>query len=91
MFKKLTETVNYGFYRLLDGEHAGRVVIKSNARIEDKYILFFANDMVWIYADDLKNIRCEMAFPKFNKARHEIDRSKAHWYTDGGTYQEYDW
>ena len=85
------ETVCFGFYRLLEGNHAGRVVIKSNARIDGEPILFFANGMTWIKASDLKDVRCERTSPAFNQSRHPIDRSKAHWYSDSGTYMEYEW
>ena len=84
--------VHFGFYRLLEGEHAGRVVIKtSSSRVDNKPILYFANEMTWIYVEQLKDIRCELTRPTFPPSQHEIDRSKAHWYSDGGIYQHYEW
>jgi hypothetical protein len=84
-------TVFSGFYRLLEGEHAGKVVIKSCARIDDKSILFFANSMTWIEVEKLKNVRCERTCPTFSEARHKIDRSKAGWYDDNGKHHVYEW
>jgi len=77
------ETVMFSYYRLLDGEHAGRVIIKTSGTIDGKNIYYFANELTWIYADKLKDVRCERASPQFNSPRHEIDRSKATWYPDG--------
>lgn len=78
------EIIHPGFYRLMEGEHAGRVIIKMlNSRIDGKYICFFANGMTWTWIDDIKDTRCESTAPKFSKPRHEVDRSKATWYPDG--------
>jgi hypothetical protein len=85
------EAFHFGFYRLLEGEHAGKVVIKSTATIDGKNILYFAKQMTWIYEENLKNVRCELSYPTFSTPKNEVDRSKASWFTDGGMYQCYDW
>jgi len=72
-----------GFYRLMEGRHAGRVVIKSTATIDGKSIGYFANAMTWIYAKDIADIRCERAYPIFNEPFHEVNREEATWYNDG--------
>lgn len=86
------ETVMFSYYRLLEGEHAGKVIIKTCARIDEKSVIFFANSMTWIHTDNLKDIRCERAYPQFNSPMHEIDRSKATWYPDNSNEpQWYEW
>lgn len=67
------ETVMFAYYRLLEGEHAGKVIIKTNARIDDKSICFFAKGLTWIYTHNLQDIRCERAYPCFNEPFHEIN------------------
>lgn len=80
------------YYRLLEGEHAGRVVINSCAKIDDKPVLFFANGMTWIYREKLANVRCKMTYPIFPAGGHPIDYSKASWYDDsGGGPHHHEW
>jgi len=76
------ETVMFGYYRLLEGKHAGKVIIKTTAQIDGEKIYYFANAMTWIFADKLKDVRCESCRPTFNQPRHEIDRSQATWHPD---------
>lgn len=84
-------TVHWGFYRLLEGIHAGKVVIKSSAKIGNESILFFANAMTWILTKELENIRCERSAFTFSAPIHEIDRSQAGWYDDNGKHHVYEW
>lgn len=60
------ETIPFGFYKLLDGEHINRVVIKSSARVDGKPIIFFVDKMTWTYESNISNIRCKMVSPKFD-------------------------
>lgn len=86
------DTVMSGYYRLLEGVDAGRVIIKTSARIDGKSICFFANGLTWTHTAKLKDVRCEGAYPQFNSPTHEIDRSKATWYPDGSDKpQGYKW
>jgi hypothetical protein len=86
------ETI-FGYCRLLEGIHAGKVIIKTCARIDDKPIIFFANGLTWAYVDSLKDIRCECVGVTFSKGTHSIDRRHATWYNDnpGGPPQYFDW
>jgi hypothetical protein len=77
------------YYRLLEGEKAGKVIIKTCAKIDGKPVIFFANGMTWTYVDSLKDIRCESCSPTFSEATHPIDRSKATWYNDNGSEPQY--
>jgi len=78
------DTIMFGYYRLLEGEHAGRVIIKTHSKIDEKSICYFANGLTWIYTEKLKDIRCESAYPQFNDPIYsEVDRSESTWYTDG--------
>lgn len=61
----IQDTILFGYYRLLDGPHAGRIVIKTNARIDDQFILYFADHLTWIYAKDLATTRCQQTYPTF--------------------------
>lgn len=85
------ETVNFGFYRLLEGEHGGKVVIKTTARIDDKSILYFANAMTWIYTEKLKDVRCERVTPTFDTCCHPVDMSKSQWFDDNGNKHVPSW
>lgn len=55
----------FGYFELLEGQHKGRIVIKTNARIDGKPILFFADTLTWIYLDKLKDYRCVTTRPTF--------------------------
>jgi hypothetical protein len=74
-----------GFYRILEGEHANKIVIYSLvSKIDDKNILIFANSMTWIYKEKLDSVRCERAHPTFNSPKNKVDFSKSTWYADNG-------
>jgi hypothetical protein len=73
------------YYRLLDGTHAGRVVIKSRDMIDGEEIIRFANGLTWCNLEKLKDVRCEQAYPSFNSPRHTVDWSQAQWYGDSGS------
>jgi hypothetical protein len=77
------ETVRFGYYRLLEGSHAGRVIVTADAKIDDERICFFANGLTWTYFEELKDVRCEETYPHFDEPIHIIDRSQATWYGDG--------
>lgn len=79
----LGEAIIFGYYRLLEGKHAGRVVVKTHARIDEKSICFFANGLTWIHTSDIEDVRCERAYPTFNGPFHEVNRDEATWYNDG--------
>lgn len=79
------EALINNYYRLLEGEHAGKVVINSCAKIDEKPVLFFARTMTWIEKEKLANVRCESVRPTFPKNRNIIDYSKASWYDDNGS------
>lgn len=83
----------FGYYRLLEGKKAGKVIIKTCAKINGEPVLFFANGLVWINADELKDIRCEKVSPTFAGGfNHSIDRSQATWYNDNGNKPQcYEW
>lgn len=66
------ETIQFGYYRLLDGPHAGRVVIKTTTRIDDQPVLYFADTMTWIYTENLRTTRCESTSPTFPEPHHQI-------------------
>lgn len=72
-----------GYYRLREGEHAGRVIIKSSGKIDNKNICLFARNLTWVFEDKIKDILCERVSPTFSQGKHPIDRSKASWYGDG--------
>lgn len=69
------DTINFGFYRLLSGKHAGRVVIKTPSKIDNRSVCYFADRMTWVYTDDIKEDRCESTRPKFSEPRHEVEKS----------------
>lgn len=82
----------FGYYRLLEGNKAGKVIIKTCAKIDGQSVVFFANGLVWSYLDKLKDIKCERVFPTFSQGKHAIDRSEATWYDDNGsTPRGYEW
>jgi hypothetical protein len=74
-----------GFYRLLEGEYANKVVIYTGfSRVDGEPILIFANGISWIWKDNLKGVRCERTKPTFPAAQNPLDLSKATWYSDSG-------
>ena len=79
---RIRDTIMFGYYRLREGEHAGRVVIKTIAKIDNKNIYFFANGLTWIFADKIADVLCEWVMPTFSDVTHPIDTSKAYWYPD---------
>ena len=82
----------FGYYRLLEGTHAGRVIIKTCANIDGEPIIFYANGLVWNYVSKLKDVRCESVGVKFSDGIHAIDRSQATWYPDNSNEpQHYEW
>lgn len=86
----LGDTFGSGYYRLMEGEHAGKIVIKSIVtRIDGKPIGLFANSFTWFYFDDLKDVRVEAVHPNFSQPKGEIDRSKATWYNDNSDVPQY--
>ena len=68
------DAIRFGFYRLLSGRHAGRVIIKSPFRIGKRSVCYFADKMTWVYTDDIKEDRCESTRPKFSEPRHEVEK-----------------
>jgi hypothetical protein len=83
------EAFLHHYYRLLEGEKAGKVIIKTCAKIDGKQVVFYANGMTWDYVENLKDIRCEACSPTFSEATRPIDRSKATWYNDVGSEPQY--
>ena len=71
------------FYRILEGEHANRVVIKAGDNIGGQEIVRFANGFTWTFVHKLKDVRCEAVFPIFTEATHQVDFSQSTWYPDG--------
>ena len=77
------ETLIFGFYRLMEGKYAGKVVIKTpNTKVDEKFVCYFANGLTWVYASDIADVRCERAYPTFNEPFHEVNRDEATWYND---------
>lgn len=76
----------FGYWRLLEGEHANRVIILSNAKIDGKPVAFFANGLTWTFRDKIANIRCESTRPTFTVANKPVDYSKSTWYPDGSNH-----
>jgi hypothetical protein len=86
------EAIIGNYYRLLEGENAGRVVIKTCASNDGKPIIFFANELTWVYVSKLKDVRCEIVRPQFSKGEQPINRSQATWYNDNSSEpQHYSW
>lgn len=84
--------IHNGFYRLLEGVNAGRVIITSCARIDGQPIGLFANGMTWFFIDKLKDVRCERVHPTFNHGKQPIDYSQATWYNDNSDVpQHHEW
>lgn len=69
------QDTHYGYYRLLDGPHAGRVIIKTSTRHDHQPILTFADTFTWIYEKDLHTTRCEKTTPTFPEPQHPIDNT----------------
>lgn len=91
---KLTakEALIGGYYRLLNGEHAGRVIIKCRERIDDKEVVRFANGLTWIELDKIADVRCEFVMPTFSDCASPIDYSEATWYNDNSDIpQHHNW
>lgn len=82
----------FGFYRLLNGDKAGRVIIKTCAKIDGDPVCFFANGLTWIYTEKIKDVLCERVHPNFSSGNHPIDYGQASWYPDGSdTRTNYEW
>src|SRR5690242_15048678 len=79
----------FHYYRLLEGDHAGKVIIKTCARIDGEPVVFYANGLTWQYVEAIKDIRCESCSPTFSEPKHPIDRSQATWYNDNGSEPQY--
>lgn len=78
----------FGYYRLLEGTSAGKVIIITHA----KPIIFYANGLTWSYVEKLKDVRCERVGVSFSESYHPIDRSRATWYPDNSDEpQHYSW
>ena len=67
---------------MLEGNKAGKVIIKTCAKIDGKPIVFFASGLTWAHVETLKDIRCEMVSPNFSTCKHAVDYSQATWYDD---------
>ena len=72
------------YYRLRNGNHAGRVIIKTSAMIDGESICYFANGLIHIKTSKISDILCESVCPTFNQGRHPIDYNQATWYDDCG-------
>lgn len=73
----------YGYFRITNGPHAGRVVIKSpSMRIGDEPAAYFANSLAWILVKDLVQYSLEPVSPVFTYTAN-VDYSQATWYPDG--------
>ncbi len=79
---KVGEALINRYYRLLDGKHAGRVIIKCYDRIDGRQIIRFANGLTWAYLDDMSDMRCECTYPTFSAPVNVVDYSQATWYDD---------
>lgn len=80
------------YYRLLEKEHANRVIIKAGERIDGKEVARFANSLTWIYVDSIKDVLCESTCPSFPGSRNKVDISQASWYPDNSDQkQHYIW
>jgi len=56
-----------GFYRLLEGEHKGRIIIKTlTSKIDGERVVYFVNGLTWQFLDRIKDVRCEIVRPTFN-------------------------
>ena len=71
------------YYRLLDGIHAGKVIIHSRETIDGKPVVRFANGLTWVEIDKISCCRCEQTYPTFSNPIHEVDYKQATWYPDG--------
>jgi hypothetical protein len=70
------QDTHYGYYRLLNGPHAGRVIIKTSTRHDHQPILTLRrHPFTWIYEKDLHTTRCEKTTPTFPEPQHPIDNS----------------
>lgn len=77
----------FGHVRLLEGKHAGRVLILlSSCKVDGKRVAHFANGFTWISLDEVKDTRCErVAALGYSEARNEVDLSEVvKWYSDSG-------
>lgn len=82
----------FGYYRLRTGKHAGRVIIKHGARIDDKEICHFAKFLTWVRVEDIGEILCEQVGVAFIASKLPIDYSQATWYGDSGDGpHHYEW
>lgn len=74
-----------GFFRIREGCYANRVIIIPLAeKIDGKRVCFFANELTWIYLDDIAEFLCEPVSAIFSECTHKIDYTKSTWYGDGG-------
>jgi hypothetical protein len=72
-----------GFYRILDGAHANRVIMYSiTGKVDNKLIITFVNNMSWAFKDSLTGVRCERTVPSFRPPVNEV--KKVEWYADNG-------
>lgn len=72
-----------GYYRLLDGPSAGRIIIKCHELMDGEEVVRFANGLTWTYVRKFISTRCERVHPSFPAPAHEPDYSQATWYNDG--------
>lgn len=82
---KLTvgQTTRYGFYRLLNGDHANKVIWYSGlGQIDSQEIIHFINSKTWAFKHQLAQIRCEATTPTFRPAIHPVEPIT--WYADSG-------
>lgn len=71
-----------GYYRIRNGPHAGRVIIKLLG-VGNK--VYFANGLTWTDESKISHFLCERTAPVFSGPSHPVDRSEASWYGDGGS------
>jgi hypothetical protein len=74
--------VPVGFYRLREGEHANKVIIKTYLKIDDKSVCIFANAFTWTWTEKINDILCESVQPSFSQCKHEVKHVM--WQADNG-------
>lgn len=81
-----------GYFRLREGKHAGRVIIKTLGTITDRKICHFARSLTWVYLSEIEDTLCERVDVAFTASKLPIDYSQATWYGDSGDGpHHYEW
>jgi transcriptional regulator with XRE-family HTH domain len=66
------ETLIGFFYILREGEYSGKVIANFGDKIDDKDIVRFVKNGVFVWTEQIANIKCEMVFPTFSRPQHKI-------------------